>query len=239
VPTGREDAQAQGYAEADPSFDIGGIDAAHKLAIMTSLAFGTELAFDQIYIEGIEKITLDDLNAADELGYKIKLLGVALDSGHGIEQRVHPALVPHGRPISGVDGVFNAVVAHGDFLGQIMLEGKGAGEGPTASAVVADILDIANGVVLPPFGLPVADLKPFEHSRMRAHEGEYYLRLLVHDKPGAVAAITQRMAEQDISLDSIVQKGQTVMSKDAQSIADRSEERRVGKECRSRWSPYH
>lgn len=214
-----KDAQDQGYAEADPSFDIGGIDAAHKLAILTSLAFGTELAFDQVYIEGIEKIALEDLTAASELGYKIKLLGVALDSGHGIEQRVHPALVPKDRPISGVDDVFNAVVAHGDFLGEIMLQGKGAGEGPTASAVMADILDIARGIILPPFGMPIAHQKPFEHSRMRAHEGEYYLRLLVHDKPGAVAAITQRMAEQDISLDSIVQKGQTGVPKGARDVA--------------------
>lgn len=205
------DAQDQGYAEADPSFDVGGIDTAHKLAILTSLAFGTEIAFDQVYVEGIEHITLEDLQAADELGYKIKLLGVAHDAGSGIEQRVHPALIPRGVPISDVDDVFNAVALEGDFLGDIMLEGRGAGEGPTASAVVADILDIARGFAIAPLGLPVAALAPYKRGRMRSHEGCYYLRILLKDKPGAMAAITQYMAEQEISLDSIMQKGETLV----------------------------
>jgi homoserine dehydrogenase len=204
-----KDAQDKGYAEADPSFDIGGIDAAHKLAIVTTLAFGTELSFDDIYVEGIEKITPEDLAAANELGFTIKLLGVAQQTPSGIEQRVHPALVPRDRPIADVSGVFNALAVRGDFLGDMMIEGEGAGEGATASAVIADICDIASGRAAPVFGVPVKALQPYKRGRMRAHEGRYYLRLLLHDKPGAMAAVANCMAKQNISLDSIVQKGQT------------------------------
>jgi len=202
-----KDAQELGYAEADPTFDVGGFDAAHKLAILTSLAFGTEVSFEAIYVEGIDRITATDIQIAGELGYRIKLLGVAIETETGIEQRVHPTLVPVHSPIAQVDGVFNAVAVEGDFLGSLMLEGKGAGAGPTASSVVADIVDIARGVVLPPLGRPAEQLKPYERARMRAHHGGYYVALDVRDRPGAFAAIAQRMAEENISLKSIVQRG--------------------------------
>ena len=202
-----KDAQELGYAEADPTFDIGGFDAAHKLSILTSLAFGTEVNFDTIYVEGIDRITATDIQIAGELGYRIKLLGVAIETETGIEQRVHPTLVPVNSPIAQVDGVFNAVAVEGDFLGSLMLEGKGAGAGPTASSVVADIVDIARGVVMPPLGRPSDQLKPYERARMRAHHGGYYVALDVRDRPGAFAAIAQRMAEENISLKSIVQRG--------------------------------
>ncbi len=202
-----KDAQDLGYAEADPTFDIGGFDAAHKLAILTSLAFGTEIDFGSVYVEGIENITAQDIQVAGELGYKIKLLGVALETDTGIEQRVHPTLVPAGSPIADVDGVFNAVAVTGDFLGDLMIEGQGAGAGATASSVVADIVDIAMGRIMPPLGRPASSLKPYTPARMRAHEGGYYVALDVHDRPGAFAEIAQRMAEQNISLKSIVQRG--------------------------------
>ncbi|MGI9483412.1 MAG: homoserine dehydrogenase, partial [Hyphomicrobiales bacterium] len=175
------EAQELGYAEVDPSFDIGGIDAAHKVALLTSLAFGTEVDFNSIYIEGIEKITLQDIKAAEDLGYKIKLLGVSVETDDGVEQRVHPTLVAKGSPIAEVDGVYNAVSVEGDFLGDLMLEGRGAGAGPTASAVVADIVDIARGLILPPFGVPASTLKPYTRAAMRAHEGGYYIALELYD----------------------------------------------------------
>jgi len=199
------EAQAAGYAEADPSFDIGGQDAAHKLAILTSLAFGTQLAYDSVYIEGIDQIDEDDIRSADQLGYRIKLLGVAMKTDSGIEQRVHPTMVPKHTAIAEVDGVTNAITIEGDFVGDIMLVGPGAGAGPTASAVVSDIADIARGADGPPFIVPAAKLAPYERAAMRAHEGGYYIRLSVYDRPGAFAAIARRMAEHDISLKSIVQ----------------------------------
>lgn len=200
------DAQRNGYAEADPTFDIGGFDAAHKLSLLTSLAFGTEIAFDATYVEGIESISPADIEAADELGYRIKLLGVAMQTDSGIEQRVHPAMVPKHSAIAEVDGVTNCVVVQGDFVGDLMLVGKGAGSGPTASSVISDIVDIARGSILPPFIRPAKELRPYRKARMRAHEGGYYIRLEVTDRPGAFAAIANRMAEQDISLKSIVQR---------------------------------
>jgi homoserine dehydrogenase len=200
------EAQEAGYAEADPTFDIGGHDTAHKLAILTTLAFGTVTAFDSIYLEGIESITSADIEAADELGYRIKLLGVALATDSGIEQRVHPTMVEKHSAIAEVDGVTNCVAVDGDFVGDVMLVGMGAGAGPTASSVVSDIVDIARGIILPPLIRPVASLQPYERARMRAHEGGYYIRLSVADRPGSFAAIAGRMAEQDISLKSIVQR---------------------------------
>jgi homoserine dehydrogenase len=202
-----EDAQRIGYAEADPAFDISGNDTAHKLAILTSLAFGTRIDFDSIYVEGIENIAPDDLSAADELGYRIKLLGVAMATDTGIEQRVHPTMVAKTSPIADVDGVTNAIAVDGDYVGEVLLIGPGAGGKATASAVVADICEIASGAVLPPFAVPAKALKPYKRARMRAHEGGYYIRLSVFDRPGAFAAIAKRMAEQDISLESIMQKG--------------------------------
>ena len=201
-----QEAQEAGFAEADPAFDIGGIDAAHKLALLTSLAFGTEVAFDDVYIEGIENIELVDLESAAELGFRIKLLGVAQKTDSGIEQRLHPAMVPLHSAIAEVSGVTNCVAVEGDFVGNVMLVGPGAGEKPTASSVMADILDIARGTVLAPFIKPASSLAPYQRARMRAHEGGYYVRVSVEDQPGSFAAIAGRMAEQGVSLESIVQR---------------------------------
>jgi homoserine dehydrogenase len=201
-----EEAQAQGYAEADPTFDIGGFDTAHKLALLTSLAFGTRTKFDAVYVEGIETITPADIEAADDLGYRIKLLGVALRTDSGIEQRVHPTMVPKDTAIANVDGVSNCVAIDGDFVGDVMMIGPGAGGGPTASAVMSDLIDIARGGVLPVFGITAKHLRPYKKAQMRAHEGGYYIRLSVYDRSGAFAAIAHRMAAHGISLESIVQR---------------------------------
>src|SRR5271165_874311 len=152
------DAQRLGYAEADPSFDIDGIDAAHKLAILAALAFGRPVAFDAVHVEGIRSISALDIAFAAELGYRIKLLGIAGVTDGAIEARVHPCMVPQSSPIATVDGVFNAVVAEGDFVGRVMLEGRGAGARPTASAVVADLIDIARGRLTPVWGAAAAAL---------------------------------------------------------------------------------
>ncbi len=205
-----KEAQELGYAEADPTFDIGGWDAAHKLAILTSLAFGSEIAMDDVYVEGIENVTLADIRYARGLGYRIKLLAVAVDTGDGIEQRVHPTLVPVGSPIAEVNGVFNAVEVRGDFVDDVMLQGRGAGAHPTASSVVADIVDIARGISVPPLGLPAARLEPYRKARMRAHEGGYYVAMDLWDKPGEVAAIARAFADEGISIESIVQKGPAI-----------------------------
>lgn len=202
-----KEAQALGYAEADPTFDVGGFDTAHKLAVLTSLAFGTEVNLDAITIEGIEGVTLEDIRNAAELGYKIKLLGVAVANDSGIEQRVHPTLVPKGSPVSDTDGVFNAVVIKGDFVGDLLLEGRGAGAHPTASAVLSDIVDIARGNLRPAFGVPAAQLAKYKKADAQAHEGGYYLALELPDKPGAVASIARILADEKISLESIVQRG--------------------------------
>ena len=199
------EAQRLGYAEADPTFDIGGFDTAHKLAILSSLAFGTAIDADAIHVEGIETISLADIKAADELGYRIKLLGVAQRTPAGIEQRVHPTMVARSSAIAQVMGVTNAVTIDADAVHELTLAGPGAGGLATASAVVADIADIAKGIRSAPFGLPVADLDPTPRLPMQRHEGGYYVRLVVVDKPGAVAAIATRMAERAISLESIMQ----------------------------------
>ena len=201
-----KEAQEEGYAEADPSFDIGGIDAAHKLAILTTLAFGTKTSFKDIYIEGIEAITPADITAADELGFRIKLLGVAVKTEEGIEQRVHPALVPKDSAIGEVSGVTNCVCVDGDFVGKVMLVGPGAGEGPTASSVIGDIIDAATKVNQTVFTQPATELKDYIRAPLRAHEGGYYVRLHLEDRPGSFAAIATCMAEYGISLESIVQR---------------------------------
>ncbi|MBO0662808.1 homoserine dehydrogenase [Jiella sp. MQZ9-1] len=201
-----KDAQDLGYAEADPTFDIGGFDAAHKLAILTSLAFGTEISLESIFVEGISKITVDDINAAAELGYRIKLLAVSLRTDSGTEQRVHPAMIPARSALAQVDGVTNAVAVDSDLLGSILLAGPGAGGSATASAVLSDIMDVAGGFVPPTLGLPPSRLQPYVRARMRAHEGGYYIRLSVFDRVGAFASIANRMAENGISLESIVQR---------------------------------
>jgi homoserine dehydrogenase len=204
-----KEAQRLGYAEADPAFDVDGRDTAHKLVILTSLAFGAALAPDDVHVEGIEQITQADIHAADDLGYRIKLLGVAQRTDTGIEQRVHPTLVPSDSQIAQVHGVTNAVAIDGDIVGQLVLSGPGAGGQATASAVLGDIADIAKArpgrQVAPAFGVPAAHLEPYRQAQMRAHEGGYFIRLTVRDRTGVFAAIATRMAEQDISLESIVQ----------------------------------
>jgi homoserine dehydrogenase len=200
------EAQRAGYAEADPTFDIGGFDTAHKLAILTSLAFGTEMSLKDVYIEGITGIQAADIEAAEDLGYRIKLLGVAQRTESGIEQRVHPTMVPKQSAIAAVNGVTNCVAIDTDYAGSLTLVGPGAGSKATASSVVSDIVDIARGDKSPAFVLPAAKLEPYRQAQLRAHEGGYYVRLSVFDKYGAFAKIATRMAEQKVSLDSIVQR---------------------------------
>jgi homoserine dehydrogenase len=200
------EAQRLGYAEADPTFDIGGFDTAHKLAILATLAFGVKLAAGEISVEGIQDISLADLHAAKELGYRVKLLGVAQRTAHGVEQRVHPTMVPLSSSVAQVMGVTNAVTVDADAVNELTLVGPGAGGMATASAVVADIADIARGIRSAPFGLPVDHLAPAEKSPMQRHEGGYYIRLSARNHIGAAAAIATRMAERGISLESIVQR---------------------------------
>ncbi|WP_457936715.1 homoserine dehydrogenase [Mesorhizobium sp. 10J20-29] len=204
-----EDAQRLGYAEADPTFDIEGHDTAHKLSILTALAFGTKISADDIYMEGISNISQADIQAAGELGYRIKLLGVAQRTETGIEQRVHPTMVPTASVIAQVHGVTNAVAIETDILGELLLSGPGAGGNATASAVIGDIADIAKSRPGfqhgPVFGRPAKELKPYKRARMRTHAGGYFIRLTVHDRLGVFAAIAKRMADSDISLESIVQ----------------------------------
>ncbi|MEO8684015.1 MAG: homoserine dehydrogenase [Devosia sp.] len=201
-----KDAQALGYAEADPSFDVDGFDTAHKLSILATLCFGYEIAPDKIHVEGISRITQHDIRVAADLGYKIKLLGIAQRSDDGIEQRVHPTFVPKGSAIAGVDGVMNAVALETDHVHELLLAGPGAGGPPTASSVLSDILDIARGTRVPPLGVPSDELLPYKQAPMKAHEGGYYIRLNAKDVPGALAAITTRMGEHAISIDSVIQR---------------------------------
>jgi homoserine dehydrogenase len=213
--TGREfaevlrEAQALGYAEADPGFDVDGIDTAHKLAILTGLAFGCEIDFEGVYVEGIREISALDIAYADELGYRIKLLGISRASDGGVEQRVHPCMVALEVPIASIEGVFNAVVADGDFVGSIMAEGQGAGAGPTASAVVADLIDIARGGGLATFAVPATALRRLASLPMERHEGSYYLRLMVVDRPGVIADIAAALRDQDISVEAMLQRGRS------------------------------
>ncbi|MCF6321811.1 MAG: homoserine dehydrogenase [Rhizobiaceae bacterium] len=203
------DAQRLGYAEADPTFDVEGYDTAHKLAILCSLAFGTQIAADEIYVEGISSITYDDIKAAGEMGYRIKLLGVAQMTDSGVEQRVHPTMVPINSSIAQISGVTNAVAIDADIVGQLIMSGPGAGGDATASAVAGDIADIAKSRPGhqhgPALGTPSEILQSYKKARMRAHEGGYFIRLTVVDKAGVFASVATRMAEQNISLESIVQ----------------------------------
>ncbi|MCZ6638000.1 MAG: homoserine dehydrogenase [Alphaproteobacteria bacterium] len=200
------EAQALGYAEADPRFDIDGIDTAHKLAILTALAFGCEVDFDAIYVEGIGGVSADDIRFAEELGYRIKLLGIARRTKHGIEQRVHPCLVAQGSAIASVENVFNAVVADGDYVETTVYQGRGAGGGPTASAVVADILDVARGDDVPTFAIPAGELAASNPAPMERHNGPYYICLTVRDEPGVMAEVTAAFRDEAISLESMLQR---------------------------------
>ncbi len=200
-----KEAQRLGYAEANPTFDIGGFDTAHKLAILTSLAFGTEVDAEAVHVEGIESISLADLDAAHELGYRVKLLGVAQRTQAGIEQRVHPTMVRQGSVIAEVNGVTNAVAIDSDMM-ELTLIGPGAGGDATSASVVADLVDLAAGRRMPAFGRPAADLDKPRSAPMQRHEGGYYIRLAAVDRPGTVAAIATRLADENISLESIVQR---------------------------------
>ena len=203
------EAQALGYAEADPATDIDGVDAAHKLAILAALAFGQPVAFDAVHVEGIRHVSALDMAFAEELGYRIKLLGIARRVEAGIEARVHPCMVPHDAPLARVDGVFNAVVAEGDFAGHVMLEGRGAGAGPTASAVVADLIDLARGRAAPVWGVATGALPVVPAVPMSAHVGAYYLRLMVVDEPGVIADVTAALRDCGVSLESMLQRGRS------------------------------
>ena len=204
------EAQELGYAELDPSFDIDGVDAAHKLAILTSVAFGTEVDFDSMHVEGIRHVAAEDIEYAGEFGYRIKLLGISEQTENGIQQRVHPAMVLENAPIAGVEGVFNAVVTEGDFVGTTVLEGRGAGAGPTASAVVADIADIARDrIVRTLFGVPASSLSKSSPASFDDHLGAYYVRLMVDDQPGVFAKIAAVLANHEISIEGVIQRARS------------------------------
>jgi homoserine dehydrogenase len=201
------DAQRLGYAEADPSFDVDGIDAGHKLAILASLAFGTKVSFAEVHLEGIRHVSPLDIAYAEELGYRIKLIASARLTPHGLEQRVHPCMVSLQTPLAHVEGVLNAVVAKGNFVETTEYEGRGAGAGPTASAVVADLIDIALGRRSPTFGVPAAALKELPPAPMERHSGAYYVRLMVVDRPGVIADIAAALRDQQVSMEAMIQRG--------------------------------
>ena len=193
------EAEGLGYLEADPQLDVGGIDAAHKLAILSALSFGTRVDFDGIQLEGIEQITIEDIRAAADMGFKIKLLGVAQKTGRGLEQRMQPCLVPETSPLGQLDGGTNMVVLEGHAVGQIVLRGPGAGEGPTASAVMADICDLARGWTGPVFNQP-ADTLETPTPALSQRPAPYYLRMALVDKPGAMAKIAAVLGEAGVSI---------------------------------------
>jgi homoserine dehydrogenase len=195
-----DEADGLGYLEADPELDVGGIDAGHKLALLASIAFGTQVAFDDMRLEGIGQVSIDDIRRAGDLGYKIKLLGVAQMTGRGLEQRMTPCLVPATSPLGQLTGGTNMVVIEGDAVEQIVLRGPGAGEGPTASAVMGDVCDIARGLTLPVFGQPASSLEPAQPANAES-PACFYLRLDLIDKPGALAKVATVLGENGISID--------------------------------------
>ena len=200
------EANELGYLEADPNLDIGGIDAAHKLSIMSSIAFGTKVNFNGVELDGIDKITINDIHQAADMGFRIKLLGVSQMTSSGLEQRMSPCLVPTRSPLGQLEGGTNMIVIEGDQVGQIVLRGAGAGEGPTASAVVSDIADIARGISLATFGQPAKTLKKASSSKSQT-PAPYYLRMLLHDEPGALAKITKILSQFNVSIDRMRQYG--------------------------------
>ena len=206
------EAQKRGYAEADPTFDIEGIDAAHKLTIMSAIAFGVPMQFDKVYTEGISNLTREDIRYAEELGYRIKLLGITRRGNHGIELRVHPTLVPARRLIANVEGVMNAVLVKGDAVGSTLYYGPGAGAEPTASAVIADLVDVTRmHTADPEHRVPHLAFQPDQLSAipflpMGEVQTSYYLRMRVLDRPGVLADITRILADREISIDAMIQK---------------------------------
>ncbi|WP_424941737.1 homoserine dehydrogenase [Aliiroseovarius crassostreae] len=189
-----------GYLEADPNLDVGGIDAGHKLSILSSIAFGTQVNFDAVELEGIQRIELEDIEDAAAMGFRIKLLGVAQMTGRGLEQRMSPCLVPETSPLGQLEGGTNMVVIEGDAVEQIVLRGPGAGEGPTASAVMGDVMDIARGFTLPTFGQPAKTLRPVNGAKV-AKPAPYYIRMALLDKPGALAKVAAVLGDAGISID--------------------------------------
>ncbi|GAO39517.1 homoserine dehydrogenase [Sphingomonas changbaiensis NBRC 104936] len=201
------EAQALGFAEADPSFDIDGVDAAHKLSILASLAFGTRIDFDSVAVTGIRHVIAADIAEAAALGFKVRLLGYAETRPDGLFQRVHPHLVPVAHPLAHVSGSLNAVVAEGNFVGRLLFEGRGAGDGPTASAVVADLIDIARGEYGPAFAMPVSALADRPAADAGEGRGRAYLRFTVEDKVGVLAEIAAAMRDSNVSIESLIQRG--------------------------------
>ncbi|OED42401.1 homoserine dehydrogenase [Chromatiales bacterium (ex Bugula neritina AB1)] len=207
-----QEAQELGYAEADPTFDVEGVDAAHKLTILASIAFGVPLNFDAVYIEGISGISREDTAYAEELGYRIKHLGIARDTGGGIELRVHPTLIPERRLIANVDGVMNAILVQADAVGPTLYYGAGAGAEPTGSSIVADIMDAARGASaavdnrVPHLAFQHDALSEIRVASPGEFETSFYLRIQVDDKPGVMADISRILAEEDISIEAIIQK---------------------------------
>ena len=201
-----EEARQLGYLEADPNLDVGGIDAGHKLSLLASIAFGTRVAFDAVELEGIGSVSIDDIRLAEDMGYRIKLLGVAQMTGRGLEQRMTPCLVPADSPLGQLQGGTNMVVLEGDSVGQIVLRGPGAGMGPTASAVMSDVIDIARGFRLPTFGQPATSLAAVQPAKSAA-PASYYLRMTLLDKPGALAKIATCLGDSGVSIDQMRQYG--------------------------------
>ena len=199
-------AQALGYAEADPAFDVDGIDAAHKLAILASLAFGTRADFDAVHVEGIRGLAPEDIAHAEELGYRIKLLGMAERRADGLVQRVHPCMVPRAAPIAAVEGVLNAVVCDAGEAGTTVYEGPGAGAGPTAAAVAADIVDAARGRRGPAFSIPADALEAAPAAPPGRRRGAWYVRLSVADRPGVIAEVAARLRDRSVSIEALVQR---------------------------------
>ncbi|MEL7089216.1 MAG: homoserine dehydrogenase, partial [Planctomycetota bacterium] len=195
-----EEARALGYLEADPTLDVGGIDAGHKLALLSSIAFGTRVDFSAVSLEGIEQVSIDDIRQAADMGFRIKLLGVAQMTPRGLEARMSPCLVPGQSPLGQLEGPTNMCVLEGDSVGQIVLRGAGAGEGPTASAVMSDVIDLARGIRIPPFGRPAASLEDAKPA-VAATPAPYYLRMSLADKPGALAKVATAMGEAGVSID--------------------------------------
>jgi homoserine dehydrogenase len=201
-----EEARQLGYLEADPNLDVGGIDAGHKLSLLAAIAFGTRVAFDDVELEGIGNVSIDDIRLAEDMGYRIKLLGVAQMTGRGLEQRMTPCLVPADSPLGQLQGGTNMVVLEGDSVGQIVLRGPGAGQGPTASAVMADVIDIARGFRTPTFGVPASQLSAAQAAKS-ATPAPYYLRMTLLDKPGALAKIATCLGDAGVSIDQMRQYG--------------------------------
>ena len=204
-----KEAQAIGYAEADPGFDIDGVDAAHKLAILSALSFGKALDFEGVEIDGIRNIMAADIGQAKALGYRIRLLGMARIDDGKLFQRVNPYLVPESHPLAHIDGATNAVVAEGNFSGRLLFQGAGAGEGPTASAVVADLIDIARGDAGTVFATPASQMEPCERAESGNRVGKSYVRFIVADRPGVLAEITAAMRDADVSIESLIQTEKT------------------------------